>query len=119
MDRQSPVFLPSGFGSAGEQARACTIGCGGSPGHRRYSLAGEIDDRRGQQLLTDLKDLPVERYSHTILLQRICQLRTSLTAYDAAYVALAEALDAPLLTCDERLAATPGHGATIELLSGE
>ena len=86
---------------------------------RRYSLAGEIDDRRGQQLLTDLMDLPVERYGHTILLQRIWQLRTNLTVYDAVYVALAEALDAPLLTCDERLAAAPGHGATIELLSGE
>jgi predicted nucleic acid-binding protein len=56
----------------------------------------------------DLADLPLDRYSHEFLLLRIWELRHNLTAYDAAYVALAEALDAPLLTCDRALAAVPG-----------
>jgi predicted nucleic acid-binding protein len=57
---------------------------------------------------------PIRRYPHTALLDRIWALRHNLTAYDAAYVALAEALGAPLLTCDARLAAAPGHTARIE-----
>jgi len=83
---------------------------------RRYRLAGELDDVRGRQVIDDLHDLPLERYPHVPLLDRIWELRNNLTAYDAAYVALAEALDAPLLTRDARLAAAPGHEATIELV---
>jgi predicted nucleic acid-binding protein len=51
-----------------------------------------------------------------MLLPRIWDLRPNLTAYDATYVALAEALDAPLLTCDRRIARAPGHSARIELV---
>ena len=83
---------------------------------RRYLQGGDIDAERGRAALTDLADLPVRRYPHTILLPRICRLRDNLTAYDAAYIALAEALDCPLLTCDRRLAAAPGHGARVELV---
>lgn len=83
---------------------------------RRYAANGEIDGERGRAALTDLADLPVRRYPHDILLPRIWDLRNNLTAYDAAYVALAEALDAPLLTRDRRLAAASGHRAQIELL---
>jgi predicted nucleic acid-binding protein len=55
--------------------------------------------------------------SHTIsFLPRVRDLRKNLTAYDAVYVALAEALDAPLLTRDKRLATSPGHHARIELV---
>lgn len=81
-----------------------------------YRLSGEIDDSRGNQMMGDFQDLPIDRHDHTFLLSRIWQLRGNFTAYDAAYVALAEALDAPLVTCDDRLAAAPGHGARIILL---
>lgn len=82
---------------------------------RRYAAKGDIDGERGRAALADLADLPVRRYPHDFLLPRIWDLRTNLTAYDATYVALAEALDAPLLTRDRRLATT-GHRAQIELV---
>ena len=83
---------------------------------RRYAMSGDIDRDRGAAALTDLADLPLRRYSHDILLPRIWQLRNNLTAYDAVYVALAEALDAPLLTRDKRLATAAGHHARVELV---
>lgn len=83
---------------------------------RRYAANGDIDVARGRSALADLADFPLRRYPHDFLLPRIWDLRDNLTAYDAAYVALAEALDAPLLTRDRRLAAASGHGARIELV---
>ncbi len=65
---------------------------------RRYATSGEIDGERGRMALADLADFPLRRYPHDFLLPRIWDLRNSLAAYDATYVALAEALDAPLLT---------------------
>jgi predicted nucleic acid-binding protein len=82
---------------------------------RRYAANGELDEGRGRAALADLSDLPVRRYPHDFLLPRIWELRNNFTAYDAAYVALAEALDAPLLTRDRRLAGAAGHRARIEL----
>ncbi len=66
--------------------------------------------------LTDLAELAMRRYPHDFLPRRIWDLRNNLTAYDAAYVALAELLDAPLLTRDRRLATAAGHHAQIELV---
>lgn len=83
---------------------------------RRYTLAGELTAERAEQAFTDLTDLPLTRYSHTDLLLRVWHLHDSLGAYDAVYVALAEALEAPLLTTDQKLARAHGHDATIELL---
>lgn len=83
---------------------------------RRYAANGGIDDDRGRMAIADLADLPLRRYPHDFLLPRIWGLRNNLTAYDATYVALAEALNAPLLTRDERLAAATGHRARIELV---
>jgi predicted nucleic acid-binding protein len=83
---------------------------------RRYVGRGEIDRERGRRALAILADLPVRRYPHVPLLPRIWALRDNLTAYDAAYVALAEALDAPLLTRDARLATAAGDRARIELV---
>jgi len=83
---------------------------------RRYAASGEIDNDRGRAALGDLADLPLHRYPHDFLLQRIWDLRNNFTAYDAVYVALAEALDSPLLTRDRRLAAAAGHHARIELV---
>jgi predicted nucleic acid-binding protein len=82
---------------------------------RRYQRLGELSAEHGQHAIDDLLDLPVERYSHRPLLSRMWELRANLTAYDAAYVALAEALDAPLLTRDARLARAPHH-ARVEVV---
>jgi predicted nucleic acid-binding protein len=83
---------------------------------RRYAGSGEIDGERGREALVDLGDFPLRRYPHGFLLQRVWELRNNLTAYDAVYVALAEALDAPLLTRDRRLTTSAGHQARIELV---
>lgn len=76
---------------------------------RRYERSGVISAQRGAEALTDLLDFPLTRYPHFVLLDRIGQMRHGLTAYDAAYLALAEALDAPLVTRDAALAKTGSH----------
>jgi predicted nucleic acid-binding protein len=83
---------------------------------RRYAAKGEIDSARGGAALEDLALLPLRRYPHDLLLPRVWELRNNLTAYDAVYVALAEALHASLITRDKRLAAAPGHRAKIEVI---
>jgi predicted nucleic acid-binding protein len=75
---------------------------------RRLTLTGAIDPARGEASVEILAALPVERHAVRPLLPRIWSLRNHLTAYDAAYVALAEALSAPLLTDDVRIARAPG-----------
>jgi predicted nucleic acid-binding protein len=72
---------------------------------RRYAAIGDMEGERGRAALAILADLPLRRYPHDFLLQRVWELRNNFTAYDAVYVALAEALDVPLLTRDRRLAA--------------
>ncbi len=82
---------------------------------RRYARAGVISADRGAEALSDLADLPLHRYPHFVLLPRIWQWRQNLTAYDAAYVALAEALNAPLVTRDRALASA-ARGVRVEVL---
>lgn len=82
---------------------------------RRCAAHGDIDARQGREALADLACMSIERHGHQPLLERIWQLRHNLTAYDAAYLALAEWLDAPLLTRDAALASAAGHHARIEL----
>lgn len=82
---------------------------------RRLAAAGELAAERGLEALTDLAAWPLSRYAHEPLLERVWQLRRNVTAYDAVYLALAEALEAPLVTCDRRLAAAPGHEARVEV----
>jgi len=83
---------------------------------RRFVMAGSITANRGREALQDLVDLPLTRYPHDMLLARAWALRSNLTAYDATYVALAEALDATLLTCDAKIAAAPGHAARVDVV---
>ena len=83
---------------------------------RRYWRAGDITATRGGEALRDLADLPIERHSHQPLLNRVWQLRNNATAYDAAYVALAEGLDAVLITLDSALCRIPGVRGSIEVL---
>lgn len=82
---------------------------------RRYARSGVISSERGAEALKDLADLPLHRYPHFVLLPRIWQLRHNVTSYDAAYLALAEALNAPLLTRDRALASA-GSRARVEVL---
>jgi predicted nucleic acid-binding protein len=83
---------------------------------RRHANRGRISRDQADRAIANLRRFPMARYGHEILLDRIWQLRDNLTAYDACYVALAEALDATLLTCDGPLARAPGHRAKIELV---
>jgi len=85
---------------------------------RRFAAGDEILPQRALEALEDLADFPLERYPHLLLLGRIWDLRANLTAYDAAYVALAEALDARLVTCDKALAHAPGHHARMDFVEG-
>lgn len=83
---------------------------------RRYVRDKAITARRGQEALEDLADMPLSRYPHDLLIPRIWELRATLTAYDAAYVALAELLDARLLTCDGKIASASGHHAIVDVV---
>jgi predicted nucleic acid-binding protein len=85
---------------------------------RAVALRGEVSPSREAALLDDLTALRVRRHPPQPLVERIWQLRTSLSAYDASYVALAEALDAPVITADGRMARAHGHTAAIELVPG-
>jgi predicted nucleic acid-binding protein len=82
---------------------------------RRHSLRGALSGEQGRLILGLLREMTAVRYPHAPLAARIWELKENLTAYDAAYVALAEALDAPLITTDARLAQAPGHNAAMEL----
>ena len=83
---------------------------------RRLVHRKEITVERAEQALEDLARLVIERHEHQSLVDRVWQLRDSISAYDGVYVALAEALDAPLLTCDAKLAGAHGHHAKMELV---
>ena len=83
---------------------------------RGLARGGHLDARRVGQALDDLRDLPMQRVEHTRSLARCWELRDNLTTYDAAYVALAEALQAPLLTGDRRLARATGPLCSIEVM---
>jgi predicted nucleic acid-binding protein len=82
---------------------------------RRYHLSGELSSEEGREALVDLAGLDIVRYPHDPLLARVWELRASVTAYDAVYLALAEVLEAPLLTLDRRLARARGHRAQVEV----
>lgn len=83
---------------------------------RRYAAAGDMSAERGREALEDFVDLSVQRYPHDIVLPRLWQLRANLAAHDAVYVALAEALGAPLLNRDRRLARASRHRARVEVV---
>jgi predicted nucleic acid-binding protein len=83
---------------------------------RRLVRTRELQAERAEEALADLADADLHRHAHVDLLTRVWELRGNLTAYDAVYVALAEALASPLVTCDGRLGSSPGHGARIEVI---
>lgn len=83
---------------------------------RRQLRLGRLDNRRAELAVTDLRMLALTRYPHLELVSRVWALRDTLTPYDGAYVALAETLDCPLVTSDERLARASGSDCPVELL---
>lgn len=85
---------------------------------RGMESARTIDDTALTSALADLADLRASRHDHELLRPRIWELRHNFGAYDATYVALAEVLDAPLVTTDARLSRGSGHNARIELVAG-
>lgn len=82
---------------------------------RRLASQGVISAHRADEAIRDLLDLRITRYPHQVLLRRIWQLRHNFSAYDAAYIVLAEQLRAALITRDARLASASGHAAPVEL----
>jgi predicted nucleic acid-binding protein len=83
---------------------------------RRYALRAALDSDRGVEAVADFLALPIARYPHDILLDRIWELKDNMTAYDAAYVVLAELLRAPLVTRDARLARAARASTAIDCL---
>jgi predicted nucleic acid-binding protein len=80
---------------------------------RKLAAAQRIDSYRTEQLLAGLATLPAERYAHTSLLSRIWELRHNFSAYDATYIALAEATGSTLFTSDTKL--SEGHRAQVKV----
>jgi predicted nucleic acid-binding protein len=81
---------------------------------RRHELGGLVTADQAVQAHTDLVDLPIDLWPYEVLAARIWQLRLNLTSYDAAYVALAEALGLPLVTLDQRIQRAPGITCTVD-----
>jgi predicted nucleic acid-binding protein len=84
---------------------------------RKRWMAGGLSKARFGDAVEDLEDLQLERYPTLGLMRRAFELRSNVTAYDAAYVALAEGLGCVLVTADERLARAPGITCEVEILS--
>jgi predicted nucleic acid-binding protein len=85
-------------------------------GLRRLVRTGELSSGRAHEAIADLIDLDLHRHAHLDLLDRAWKLRDNITAYDAMYVTLAEAIEAPIVTCDSPLAKAPGHRVRVELI---
>lgn len=83
---------------------------------RRFVRIGTLAPVEAEAALANFTNFGIERHAHRKLLPRIWAVRDSVSTYDASYVALAEMLDAPLLTCDAKLSRAHGHSARIELL---
>jgi predicted nucleic acid-binding protein len=85
---------------------------------RRYLHNRQLTADRAYDAMEDFQSMRIFRYPHQVFWKRIWELRNNMTAYDAAYIAVAETISAPLLTTDKRLASTQNHSAKIEFLGG-
>lgn len=84
---------------------------------RRMTISGALGNDRAADARGDFEELALVRYPHEPLNDRVWELRHNLTAYDATFVALAEALAVPLVTCDRKLASSPAHQAEVEVFA--
>lgn len=84
---------------------------------RQLESRGKLATDQAEAALAALDELPLQRVAHLPVLSRAWQLRNNLSVYDAAYVALAEALDSPLVTADRRLASAPGLRCQVEIVA--
>jgi predicted nucleic acid-binding protein len=82
---------------------------------RRLTMKGQLSEDRAADARGDFVELTIVRYPHVNLMDRIWELRHNLTAYDAAFIALSEILQVPLITCDAALASVPGHAVQVEV----
>ena len=85
-------------------------------GLRRLVRSREVSPDRAAEAIADLIDLDLHRHAHLDLLTRAWKMRDNVTAYDAVYVALAEALGATVVTCDAPLGKAPGHRTSVEVV---
>lgn len=83
---------------------------------RRYLMNKDLTADRAAAAVEDFQSIRIFRYPHRIFVDRIWELRSNMTAYDAAYIAVAETIGAPLFTTDKRLASASNHSAKIELI---
>jgi predicted nucleic acid-binding protein len=83
---------------------------------RRLVRTGEVPAKRAEEAIADLTDFDLRRHTHVDLLRRTWELRDNFTSYDAMYVALAEAIGSPLVTCDGALRSAPGHSVRVEVI---
>ena len=86
-------------------------------GLRRLVRTGEVSRHRAADAIADLTDFDLHRHPHLDFLNRAWKSRENVTAYDAMYIALGEALDAPIVTCDAPLGRAPGHRTHIEVIA--
>jgi predicted nucleic acid-binding protein len=84
---------------------------------RRFVSGKRMSPERARVAILDLGEFPLQRHPHWSLLERVFDLRANLTAYDAVYLALAESMSVPLITCDEALAAVPGARVAVEVVA--
>jgi predicted nucleic acid-binding protein len=116
LDIGASRLIASRIGTAGETLHAPhVLDLEVGQALRRLALRRILSPGRAEDALADYAGLRLRRYPHGYLLPRIWELRANLTVFDAAYVALAEVLESPLITADARLARSAGHEATIEL----
>jgi predicted nucleic acid-binding protein len=85
---------------------------------RQELMLGKLDQTAAELAIDDMRSWPGERFGHRFLLSRMWELRDTVRGWDALYVALAEALDATLVTTDRRLAAAAGPTCRIETIGG-
>ena len=86
-------------------------------GLRRLVRTGEVSSGRADEAIADLTDLDLHRHAHVDLLRRAWKLRDNISAYDAVYVSLAEAIGATIVTCDSPLANAPGRRRPVEVIT--
>ena len=126
VDASTVVAALLDAGQGGDDAREVMLGEDAHAPHlldvevlsavRRHGLSGRLGDTAARDAVTAMRDLPVIRHGHDVLLDRALQLRDSITAYDGVYVALAEILGATLVTGDRRLSRAPGLRCLVSVI---